>query len=165
MANRDNPNGFTFVRSLDGEAVILEATVGALAVKKGDAVNMESGLLVLGAAADTKLYGIMAADAAAEAQGKFYPAIPSYVFEVQVSDTVDFVAATHTNYPCPLEGTTGIMELNLTIGGGTMQFILWKLADATVHNVTNVVGANANVYCTFYQSQFLGIPGATQVHV
>jgi len=164
MANRDNANGFTFVRCLEGEAVILEATVGALAVKKGDAVNMESGLLVLSVAADTKVYGIMAADAAAEAQGKFYPAIPSYVFEVQVSSSLDFVAATHTNFACPLEGTTGIMELNLT-AEGTMQFILWKLADATVHNVTNIVAAHANVYCTIYQSQFLGIPGATQVHV
>ena len=161
--NRDNPCGFEFVRSLDGEAVILSAEAG-VDLLKGDAVHMESAVLQVAVNTDTKIYGIMAADADCGDQGMFYPAVPEYVFEVQSSHTVPFVAATHTNFACELAGGTGVMELHLVVGGGTMQFIVYRLADTKVEAVPNIVGANARVYCTIYQSQFLGIPGVTQVH-
>ena len=164
MANLDYANGFTFRRSLDGEAVILEATAGAVALKKGDAVHMESGVLMLAVTADTNIYGIMAEDADASAtDAKFYPALPTYVFEVQTYSVTPFVRATHTNLACDLIGGTGAMELNLT-DSDSDQFLVWKIADSNPTTEPNVVGANANVYCTILMSQFLGQVGTVTVH-
>ena len=163
MANRDNANGFTFVRSLGGEAVILTATCGATALKKGDAVFMSASLLTVLADTTAGVYGIMAADCDASAQGKFYPALPTYVFEAQCDSATEFVAANHTNYACNKTGTTGIMELQLA-DSGQDQFLVWKLADAKVTAVGNAVGAHANLYCTIFQSQFLGMKGTATVH-
>jgi len=156
LANLDKANGFTFRRALDGEVVILEATAGAVALKKGDAVHFESGTLLLAVAADTNIYGIMAADCDASAtDAEFYPALPTFVFEVQTYSATAFVFASHTNFTCDLIGGTGAMELNLG-DAGQDQFLVWKLADSNPATEPNVVGANANVYCTILMSQFLG---------
>ena len=164
MANRDNANGFTFVRSLGGEAVILTATVGAVALKKGDPLQMAAGLLTIALNDDTGIYGIMAADAAVGKEGKFYPALPTYVFEVQCEHGTTYSAATYGNYACDLKGATGVTELDLS---DTVrdQFLVWKLADQLVHGVTNLAGIiNSKVYCTIFQSQFLGMKGTAAVH-
>ncbi len=163
MANRDNPNGFTFVRSLGGEAVILTETCGATALKKGDAVYLASAVLTVLADTSAGVYGIMAADCDANAQGKFYPALPTYVFEAQCDSAQAYDAATYSNLACNKVGTTGIMELQLA-DSGQDQFLVWKLADQLVHGVTNTVGANARLYCTIFQSQFLGMKGTATVH-
>ena len=55
------------------------------------------------------------------------------------------------------------MELNLT-DSDSDQFVVWKLADSNPEAEPNVVGANANVYCTILMSQFLGQVGAVTVH-
>jgi hypothetical protein len=163
MANIDNPNGFTFVKSLVGFIHIEQATLGA-DLKAGDAVHMESGVLQLAAGTDTGIYGIMAADGTSgDTNGKFYPALPWYVFEVQTISTTPFVAATHTNYACDLLGGTGVMELDLN-DSNQDQFVVLKLADSRSLITPNVVGANANVYCVVFQSQFLGMPGTATVH-
>lgn len=164
MANLDYANGFTFRRCLGGEAVIETATAGAVALKKGDAVHMESNTLLIAEDDDTKIYGIMAADCAASAtDAKFYPALPNYVFEVQTYSITAFAVATHTNFLCDLIGGTGAMELNLG-DVGQDQFLVWKIADSNPTDIPNVAGANANVYCMVHNSQFLGILGNTGVH-
>jgi len=165
LANLDYANGFTFRRCLGGEAVILEATAGGVALKKGDAVHMEAGVLLLAEHDDTKIYGIMAADAAIDAtDAKFYPALPKYVFEVQTYSVTAFVVASHTNFLCDLIGGTGAMELNLG-DASEDQFIVWKIADSNPTDIPNVAGANANVYCMVHNSQFIGILGNSAVHV
>jgi len=164
LANLDYANGFTFRRSLDGEAVILEATAGAVALKKGDAVYMTVGTLLLAVQDSTAIYGIMAEDCAASAtDAKFYPALPTYVFEVQTYSVTPFVFASHTNFTCDLIGGTGAMELNLG-DADSDQFLVWKLADSNPTAEPNVVGANANVYCTILMSQFLGQVDTLTVH-
>ncbi len=165
MANIDNPNGFRFVESLVGYSKICKATAGAVALKKGDAVHMESNTLLLAINGDTEIYGVMAADCDASAtDALFYPALPWYVFEVQTISTTPFVAATHTNYACDLVGTTGVMELDLG-DSGVDQFVVLGLADGGTPDKPNVAGANANVYCMIRLSQYLGyVLGTATVH-
>ena len=164
MANLDYANGFTFRRALDGEAVILEGTASAAGLKKGDAVYLASGVLTIAVQDTTAIYGIMAEDAAASiTDAKFYPALPTYVFEVQTYSVTPFVRASHTNFACDIIGGTGAMELNLGDSSAD-QFLVWKLADSNPTAEPNVVGANANVYCTILMSQFLGQVGTVTVH-
>lgn len=117
MANNDNANGFSFVRSLTGQQAPLS---GALAInqdiKKGDALIITAGLIGIALATSGLIWGVAAEDAVSGAtvtreddRIAFYPAVPSNIFEGQLSGSS---VATLVGAQADIEGASGVMEIN-----------------------------------------------------
>jgi len=117
MANKDVPNGFSFVRSLTGQQAPLSGALAASqTIAKGDALIIASGLIQIALATSPLIWGVAAEDASSGAvvtrdddRIAFYPAVPGNIFEGQVSGTS---AATDVGAQADIEGATGVMEIN-----------------------------------------------------
>ena len=157
MANRDNPKGFKWVRSLlgnDTSPIVKEAPVGAsTTIAEGDTIILSSGLATIGLSNSAQIYGV-AIEAVATGAGetdtiKFIPALPWYVFRGQCNGTY---AITVNGTNVDIEGATGVQEIN---EDATTEKVVCVLELSDLPN--NAVGANAEVDFVFTRSQFLGI--------
>lgn len=150
MANTDNPNGFKFVKSLYGEA-ILDSVVLAGTVAKGDALVFASGTATIALSSSGTIHGVAAEAGISGETILFYPALPGYVFEGQCSGT--YAAASHLHVDVDLEGTTGIQEVN---EDATTE----KVVHIIGYNSNSAIGANTRVQFTFPRSSYTGLEDA-----
>ena len=117
MANKDIPNGFSFVRSLTGQQAPLSGALAAnQTISKGDALIINAGLIEIGLFTSGLIWGVAAEDAVSgavvtrnEDRIAFYPAVPGNIFEGQCSGTT---AAATVGSQADIEGATGVMEIN-----------------------------------------------------
>jgi hypothetical protein len=157
MANVDNPNGFTFVKSLTGHAELWQGQVAVNnTVAKGDALIADgtAGQLDIAVATSPQLMGIAAhavtASATVVQNIQYYPALPWYIFEGQCSGTF---ATTMINTAVDIEGTTGIMEVN---ENATTEDVIQIIG----YDPNSAVGANTRVYFLILRSAFLPVLAA-----
>ena len=132
MANTDNPNGFTFVKSFYGHEEMVEGdTLINTTITKGDAIIVAStaGQVDIAVSNSPQLLGFAAETVVTAATSKkilYYPALPGSVFEGQCSGTF---ATTMINTAVDIEGATSIMEVN---------------ENATTEDVIQIIGYDPN---------------------
>lgn len=157
MANRDNPNGFQFVKinnSNAGSPVIKTLDVGAsTTIAIGDAVIYTSGLAAIALSNSPWIAGV-AIEAVATGAGEtgtiqIIPAYSDYVFRGQCSGTYA-VSINGTNVD--IEGATGIMEIN---ENGTTEEVVHVIEISDVQS--NAVGVNSKVDFSFVRSAYTGM--------
>lgn len=117
MANKDRPNGFSFVRSLTGQMAPIRGRVAAnQVIAKGDAIIINaSGLIQIALSSSGEIYGVAEQPITTEASVTvedsltFYPATDQVIFEAQVSgsSTIALIGD-----DVDIEGVTGVMEVN-----------------------------------------------------
>jgi hypothetical protein len=140
MANTDNPNGFKFVKSLYGEAILDTVTLAGT-VAKGDALVFSAGTCTILLSNSSLVHGVAAEAGVSGDDILFYPALPGYVFEAQCSGT--YVKATYLHTDVDIEGATGIQEIN---------------EDATTEKVAHIVGINSNSEVGAYSRLWVTFP-------
>jgi len=152
MANTDNPNGFTFVRSLVGHGELEDFTLDTnQTISKGDALEFDpiQGRVQLATSSSESIHAIAAeaeTTTSSTATIKAYPALPWYIFEIQTSGT--FAAADIGNL-FDIEGSTGVMEVNEdSCKYGVVQIL--------GYNPNDSVGANTRVYVKIAKSSYAG---------
>lgn len=156
MSNSDNPNGFSYVRSLTGQMAPISMPLAASqTINKGDALILSSGLVAIALATSGALLGIAAEDASSGASPTraddrilVYPAVAGAIFEGQVSgsSTAGLVGTT-----CDIEGTTGIMEVN---EDASVEDVLQVVGLASDDRDELTLGANDRVYFEIIRSQW-----------
>jgi hypothetical protein len=156
MANTDNPNGFTFVRSLSGKTgtPLVEVPLATTqTVTKGDALALSTGQATIAASSSGQIYGVAAESkttTTSTAQILMYPATPDNLFEAQCEGTY---AASMIGTACDIEGTTGIMEVN---EDATTEKV-FMIMEA---NSESEIGANTRVRGIFVRSSYTGLEDA-----
>lgn len=154
MANTDNANGFRFAKALAGYLQVKTHTLeSGQTVADGDALVLDriSGKMNIWSSTFDEIYGFAAeaCDASsADADCKFIPALPWYVFEGQCSGTYD---ATMLGIECDIEGTTGIMEVNENAHKQRLIKVIDKEANSEV-------GANTRVLFVVIRSSYMANP-------
>lgn len=152
MANTDNPHGFKVYQSKKyGSALPLEyKTVDTnITLAEGDAVLIEADGYLNIAATTNAVYGF-AAESVTGAAGTrpeiaVLPADPEIVFSAQTSGSA---AQTDVGEKIPLEGTTGIQELNEDGSGGAFLVVGLKPGSEW--------GTNAELLVRVAKSQWAG---------
>ena len=156
MANVDNANGFTFVKSLAGHGETVPGLVlTATDIAKGDALVAAStaGQVDIALSNSPQILGIAAhsVTAATPVQDiQYYPALPWYIFEGQCSGTF---AVTMVNTAVDIEGGTGVMEVN---ENATSEDVIQIIG----YDPNSAVGANTRVYFIVLRSQYLPVLAA-----
>jgi len=128
MANTDNPNGFYLSYSMVGHSELVEGNIykaaAALTITRGDAViedgatagkvdiALNNSAALLGVSVQTTVW--TQAQALVGDTILFYPAVPWLVFNGQTSSDDDYTALLRYS-SADIEGTTGIMEVDLTV--------------------------------------------------
>lgn len=162
MANKDIPNGFSFVRSLTGQQAPLSGALAAnQTIAKGDALIISSGLIAIALATSGLIWGVAAEDAVSGASPSrdddriaFYPAVPGNIFEGQVSGTS---AATSIGAEADIEGATGIMEIN---EDASVEDVVQILALVSDIREEIDIGLNDRVEFHFIRSSFYPVLAA-----
>ena len=160
MANRDNPKGFWWVKSLmSGEASPITVDVPITAsttIAVGDAVILSSGYGTVALYTSGAIYGVAVEAIATTASGagstgtiKVIPALPWYVFRGQCEGTY---AITVNGTSVDIEGATGVMEIN---ENATTEKVVRVIGLSDLPN--NAIGANSVVDFVWARSQYLGI--------
>ena len=106
MANTDNPNGFTFIKTLSGSpasGMIRAVTPGADDLYIGDPISITAGVAVQ-AAVEGIVAGVIVGFGAADAEGKAYPLLPADA-ELKWFDDSAKTNADYVVYYIPSEGT------------------------------------------------------------
>lgn len=158
MANRDNPNGFTWVKSLipgssTPELVPVTQAISQV-IAKGDAVFLSSAQAIIGTSSAERILGVAAESqtttAGATATLMIIPATPWNVFAAQCSGTY---AASIRHSAVDIEGTTGIMEVN---ENATTEAVFQVLQE----DPNTEIGANSTVWGVFIRSEYLDLQDA-----
>ena len=151
MANTTNPNGFKFVKNMYGEAVILEMTNGSVAIKKGDTIVSGSGVALIGTTSSTFITGVAAADCAIGGVLSYYPCLPGYVFETEITT---YTVTTHLHGQYDVAGGTGVQYIDAGAHAEAHVVVLGLVEDGE-----NVTGAYARVEVMFIASTFTANSG------
>jgi len=157
MANRNNPFGFKWVKSLTGnqtpELVPVTQAINQT-IAKGDAVILSSAQAVIGLATSERILGIAAESVTtggtATATLMIYPATPWNVFEAQCEGTY---AASSRHNAVDIVGATGVMEVN-------EDAVVEKVFQIIGENPNDSIGANTRVWGVFVRSEFLDLQDA-----
>ncbi len=153
MANRDNPDGFTFVKNLSGSTgdemvTVLLATTQTIA--KGDALALSSGEATIAVYTSGLIFGVAAQDkttTTATEEILMYPAIPTNEFEAQCEGTY---ALSIRHSAVDIAGATGVMEVN---EDATTEAVF----QITGENSNSEIGANTRVRGVFVRSSYLDL--------
>lgn len=152
MANTDNPHGFRVhqIRNMGSTVPLVYVTVDTnISLAEGDMVKIEADGYANIAATTNAVFG-MAAESVTGAAGTrpeiaVVPAVPEVVFSAQTSGSA---AVTDIGEAIPLEGTTGIQELNEDGSDGAFKVIGLKPGSEW--------GTNAELLVTVVKSQYVG---------
>lgn len=158
MANTDNPNGFSFVKSLAGHAELVQGLVPkSTKITKGDAVIEDAtsaGYVDIATTSSGLLLGVAAESVSTTAATTdtilFYPAIPTNIFEVQC---VSSYAQTMMYSDCDIYGTTGAMEVNESNSTEGVCYIVGK-------DPNSELGLNTRVHVAIIRSSYLPLLAA-----
>lgn len=152
--NSDNPNGFSFVKSLYGQMAPISLPVAASqTIAKGDAVIWATGLVAIAVLTSPLILGVAAEDKVTTTVTRddrivIFPAVPGAVFEGQVSgDSTAALVGTAVD----IEGATGIMEIN---ENATTEDVAQIIGLASDDREELDIGTNDRVYFVWLRSAF-----------
>jgi hypothetical protein len=157
MANTDKPNGFTWIKNLDGSGIqTIEVTIkSTVAIAKGDALIVDAGTGNADIALSNSgaIFAVANASVTAAATSRTIPVVlatPNAVFEAQCNGTysagVRFTAV-------DIEGTTGVMEVN---ENATTEQVFQVLGE----DPNTEIGANSRVFGVFIRSEAIPLLAA-----
>lgn len=162
MANVDNANGFYMVLDMAGHGEQLkditpkaDATLAA-----HDAIIKSSETATIALANSGAILGVWMGPAVAsgtladgQSKGLYWPALPWYLFEGQCSSDTAEDDSSHIFYACDIEGTTGVMELDLDDQTESVAYIVGR-------NPETEEGTHARMYFFFQRSEYLPLLAA-----
>lgn len=158
MANTDNPNGFSLVKTGHGQMAPLNMPVAASqTIAKGDAVILVSGLITIAVVTSPQIYGVANAAIITGASPSritdripIYPATPDNIFEGQASGSS---VATLVGTDVDIEGATGVMEVN---ENATTEQVFRVIELVSDFDPTRAIGLNDRLRGYFIRSSYLG---------
>ncbi len=152
MANTDNPHGFQFEKTMDGNVIALKEgpTKCATDITAGDALQWDSGDLTVASVSCSGIVGVACEDVTGEATARgevvYYPALPTAVFSGQSQGDIQRGDIGGT---ANVTNSTGNMELD-TDSGSLGHARIVGLKDGEDYD------SHANVLFVWSLSEFAG---------
>ena len=145
------PNGFSFLRDSNGTPPLEWKTVGATAVKTGDALTIASGLLVIETGGSSAILGIAQADTAAGDECPYIPANDDTLFTAELTAAAASIT-TLMGVAVDITGGTGAQAVLATAGGTPQMRILGWVREYDPG--TGNTNTNGRVIVAVYKGQY-----------